>query len=322
MFQGLLGSGFSDPGFNKFLLRKEKRNMRTVRQHRRAVRRGLTLIELTLVVAILAILAGFLLPRLGLVRNLSADAGNADQTRAALDQSVLYNITQGHYPQGEDTLVEAGNVLYGSANGDTYGLDPSLSPLLTVFTTDNNSEKSINAQLTPDSSGATAATLYDNSQADATLNGAGNSEDPASAVTVSVGNHISLAEVTLPTEPVTATNASKTASIYAGTYNQSELNASTGAPLDGSYLLALGFGPASQLQGKTALGVPALFVKNPDSYNRPILLLRVYGGAYVPTAPFDNLVPVGTSAATAGALSPDGKLVAGNLSKYQTDQQR
>jgi prepilin-type N-terminal cleavage/methylation domain-containing protein len=294
--------------------------MRTVRQHRRAVRRGLTLIELTLVVAILAILAGFLLPRLGLVRNLSADAGNADQTRAALDQSVLYNITQGHYPQGEDTLLESGNVLFGSTNGDVYGLDPGLSGLLTVYTLTNNDAKSINAQLTPDSTGATQATLYNNSQTDAAANGAGNSDDASTAVTVASG--AAVAEVTVPTSPVTAATPSKTAAIYYGTYNQSELSSTTGAPLDGSILIALGFGPSSQLQGKTALGVPALFVKNPDSYNRPILLLRLYGSTYTPTAPFDNLVPVGTAAATAGALSPDGKLVAGNLSKYQTDQQR
>ena len=41
--------------------------------------KGLTLIELVFVVAILAILAGFLVPRLGALRNLAADAGNADQ---------------------------------------------------------------------------------------------------------------------------------------------------------------------------------------------------------------------------------------------------
>jgi hypothetical protein len=180
--------------------------------------------------------------------------------------------------------------------------------------------QSINAQLTPDSSGNTAATLYNLSQTDAAASGAGNAEDPATAVTVATG--LDLAQVTIPTSPVTAGTPSKTAAIYAGVYNTAELSSTTGAPLDGSWLLALGFGPASQLQGKTSLGVPALFVKDPNSYNRPILLLRVYGDNYTPTAPFDNLVPKGTSAATAGALDPTGKLVAGLETKYNTDQQR
>jgi len=283
----------------------------TSRPSQRSNRRGLTLIELVFVVAILAILAGFLVPRLGLLRNLAADAGNADQTRGALDQSVLYNIEQGKYPQGEDSLLDGTGAIFSK-------VDPSLAAVLSPVTLTANAAKSINTQLTFDSTGNTAAYFFDAPSVNTS-----SVDDSFKAVNnVTVGGGSTVAQVTLPTS-----TSSASYSIYQGVYGVDKLSATTGAPLDGSYLVAVGFGGNSELNGKTALGAPTLFTKDPSSYNRPIFLLKVY-----PTTVASYTGPIslqtftgtsaGTAAATAGALSPDGKLVTASLAKYQTDKNR
>ena len=279
-------------------------------------RRGLTLIELVFVVAILAILAGALVPRLGALRNLAADASSADQTRAALDQSVLYNIEQGKYPSGEDSLLDSTGVLYSK-------LDPSLSAVLTPHALTVNEAKSINTQLTFDSTGGSATYLFDANPAATVANDAF-----ATLNSVLTAGASKVAQVTVP---VAADKTGNKANyqIYAGVYGVDRLDGTTGAPLDGSFLIAFGFGSNSELIGKTALGAPTLFTKDPSAYSRPAFLLRVFGAT--PAGPFVTgsisgaqypTVAAGTAGATAGALSADGKLVTQNLTKYQTDKAR
>lgn len=274
-------------------------------------RHGLTLIELVFVVAILAILAGFLVPRLGALRNLAADAGNADQTRAALDQSVLYNIEQGKYPQGEDSLLDSAGSVYAS-------LDPALGTLLTAQSLSANAAKSINTQLTFDSTGNTPAYFFDSANTSSST--PDNSFSTVNKVTVGGGSKV--AAITIPTSLTAGTGP-----IYSGVYGNDKLDAN-GKPLDGSYLVALGDGSNTETNGKTAVGAPVLFTKNPNAYNRPVFLLKVYDTGS--TATFQGTlssatypgIPGGTAAATAGALDPLGNLVTQNLAKYQSDKNR
>ena len=156
--------------------------------------RGLTLVELVFVVAILAILAGALVPRLGTVRNLAADASNADQTAAALNQAVLYNVEQNVYPAGEDTLIAAN----GTNAGALYGnLDAGLSALLTPKTLDAAEAKSINTQLTFDTTGGTPTYLFNNDTAGTEAAGDSGGANSVGSTPVTTGTVV--AQVTIPT---------------------------------------------------------------------------------------------------------------------------
>ena len=273
--------------------------------------RGLTLIELVFVVAILAILAGFLVPRLGTVRNLAAAAGNADQTRAALDQSVLYNIEYGKYPGGEDSLLDSTGAVYSK-------LDAGLSGVLAPHTLTVNEAKSINTQLTFDGTGGTPTYFYD---ADTTIAGANDAFISYNPVLVAGGSKVS--QIKLPTGVDQTKN---TWPIYIGVYGLDKLSAA-GAPLDGSFLIGIGDGVQAETNSKTALGAPVLYTKDSNAYGRPVFLLRVFGttiATYTGTLSGQTFtgVTAGTAAATAGALSPQGLLVTQSLAKYAAEKNR
>ena len=82
-------------------------------------------------------------------------------------------------------------------------------------------------------------------------------------------------------------------------------------------LVALGYGPGSEVNGKTGLEAPLLFDKTPGEYNRPVLLLKVFGSASIVTG-----VPPGTSAATSISIGYDGSTANSQLAKYSVDQNR
>lgn len=99
--------------------------------------RGFTLIELVVVIAILVILAGGLLVKLDVLQ-LRANKGVSASDMASISRLMqTYVVTNNHYPDGFDSLVDAtGPELYGQtlANADTKpdasldqaGLDPQL----------------------------------------------------------------------------------------------------------------------------------------------------------------------------------------------------
>jgi prepilin-type N-terminal cleavage/methylation domain-containing protein len=258
--------------------------------------RGLTLIELVLVVAVLAILAGFIVPRLGFIRNLAGEAANATIIADSANQAVLFNTAIGHYPQGEDTLLDSTGALYGSLNS-------SLKNALTALdlSTDTNAAKSLNGQL-----GGGTVVLYAN---DTTNSVPANSGTIVSNLTSSTGK---VAQVKVPT---TLNDASYP--IYLAAYGATRLNTTTGAPNDGTYLVALGYGPGSEINGKTGLEAPLLFDKTAGEYNRPILLLKVFGNNSTALN-----VPPGTNAATSISIGFDASTANSQLAKYTIDQQR
>lgn len=277
--------------------------------------RGLTLVELICVVAILAMLAGLIVPRIGIARNLAARAANADQTRECFNQAIYYNLVQNKYPQGEDTLLNAAGTVYSK-------LDPSLAGVLTPVTLDVNAAKSINQFATFDTTGNTAVYLFNN---DETFTGnAGDSGKLNTTVTVGGGSLLAQIKVPVGTD---VTGNKLNYQIYLGLYGSDKLDATTGAPLDGTYLVALGVGPNSEFNNKSMLTVPSLWTKDPAAYNRAILLMKVF-----PTATLASYTGVsgvtytgpakGTSAGNACGLSPEGLLVQGSLDKYTQEKAR
>ena len=242
-----------------------------VRQQNRRRAKGLTLIELVLVVAILAILAGFIVPRLGFIRNLAGDAGNATIIADSASQVVLFNTAIGHYPAGEDTLLDTAGLPYASLQSKLKG---AITPL--AFSGDALGALSFTSQLTGSSSGGNVtlynhdltATIPSNSGTSATVIGStgGSNSDPSN-IAPGTGSG-TIAQITVPTAPdVTAKKTNYL--IYLAAYGATKLNSTTGAPTDGTYLVALGYGPNTEINGKSALEAPLLFDKNPGEYNRP-----------------------------------------------------
>lgn len=269
-------------------------------------RHGLTLIELVVVIAVLAILAGFIVPRLGFVRNLAADSGNATIVADSATQAVFYNTAVGHYPAGEDSLLDTANAVYANLN-------PGLSAILTSLdlSTDNNAAKSLVGQIDP--KGA-SFDLYQGTAGGSPTSTPNSDFSSLEVVTYSSGTggagHV--AQVTVPTKLT-----DKSYPIYLAAYGSVGLSATTGAPLDGTYLVALGYGSNSQINGKTGLEPPTEFDKVPGEYTRPVLLLKVF-----PTGSTVVGVPPGTSAATSISIGFDGTTSGSSLAKYSVDQNR
>ncbi len=272
-------------------------------------RQGLTLIELVVVIAVLAILAGFIVPRLGFVRNLAAESGNATIIADSATQAVFYNTAVGHYPQGEDNLLDTSNALYANLNAN---LSKILTPL--DLSTDVKAAKSIVSQLDPlaparRSTLATPAGPPRRIRPTPISPTRWPSPIPACATPAGSGH---VAQVTPPTAPTDPSYP-----IYLAAYGSAALSPTTGAPLDGTYLVALGYGANSQINGKTGLEPPVLFDKIPGEYTRPILLLKVF-----PTGSTATGVPAGTSATTSISLGFDATTANNQLTKYAVDQNR
>jgi prepilin-type N-terminal cleavage/methylation domain-containing protein len=286
--------------------------MRFVSSPRRVRHKGLTLIELVVVIAVLAILAGFIVPRLGFVRNLAGDSGNATTIADSATQAVFYNTAEGHYPTGEDTLLNsAGTAL------DTY-LNSGLKSVLSAAAIDTQGALSFAAQLTGSASGGTV-TLYDQADINTT---APNQDDTLPVTLVASSTTFSGATDWAVVNGLT----SQGAAVLQAAYGLVNLNyatdgvtgaLSTAAAKDGTTLVALGYGTNSQINGKTGLEAPVLFDKKPGEYTRPILLLKVFSTGSTATG-----VPPGTSAATSVSISFDGTSTTANLSKYSVDQNR
>lgn len=276
----------------------------------RSRNRGLTIIELVVVVAVLAILAGFIVPRLGFVRNLASESGNATIIADSASQAVFYNTAVGHYPTGEDTLLNTGGTL------DSH-LNKNLASALTTVSLDSDAALSLAAQLTGSSTGGSVN--FFNQTDDA---GANPNLDDSTEVTLTATGSISSIGLPVPateTGQVTFAQVNTATTygqaIYAAAYGSAALTA--GAPTDGTYLLALGYGANSQINGKTGLEAPVLFDKTSGEYNRPILLLKIFDATSTTTS-----VPPGSSAATSISIGFDASTVNTQLSKYQVDQAR
>jgi prepilin-type N-terminal cleavage/methylation domain-containing protein len=276
----------------------------------RSRNRGLTIIELVVVVAVLAILAGFIVPRLGFVRNLAAESGNATIIADAASQAVFYNTAVGHYPQGEDSLLDTANAVYANLNSSLKGALTSLD-----LSTDNLAGKSLAAQLDPNGA---SFVLYEGTAGGSPTSTPNTDFTNLETITYSSGagavGHV--AQVTPPVAAdVTANHVNY--QIYKAAYGLSNLSATTGAPLDGTYLIAVGYGANSQINGKTGLEAPLLFDKTPGEYTRPVLLLKVFGSTSAAVG-----VPQGTSATTSISIGFDASTANAQLAKYAVDQNR
>jgi prepilin-type N-terminal cleavage/methylation domain-containing protein len=91
------------------------------RSSSRFARRGFTLIELVVVLIIIATIAGFVIPQVGMLGRTTDMAATAKTQSDIASNVQLFFTLQKRYPQGLDSLVDGSGALYSSdtANGDT-----------------------------------------------------------------------------------------------------------------------------------------------------------------------------------------------------------
>lgn len=87
----------------------------------RCVRSGFTLIELVVVMIIVATIAGFVIPQIGMIGR-SSDMAATAKTQSDLASNIqLFFTLQKRYPQGFDSLLDSSGALYSAdtTNADT-----------------------------------------------------------------------------------------------------------------------------------------------------------------------------------------------------------
>lgn len=84
----------------------------------RTVRRGLTLIELVVVIAILAVLASMIIPRLDFLKDQAEHASSASTQADVGTLLQTYKASSGKYPTF-DTLIDTSGALYSKLQGQT-----------------------------------------------------------------------------------------------------------------------------------------------------------------------------------------------------------
>lgn len=95
--------------------------MSVSKSFRRPFRLGFTLIELVVVIIIIATIAGFVIPQIGMLGRTSDMAATA-KTQSDIAQNIqLFFTLQKRYPQGLDSLLDSTGVVYASdtTSGDT-----------------------------------------------------------------------------------------------------------------------------------------------------------------------------------------------------------
>lgn len=281
-------------------------SLRSNRRPHAAPRRGLTLIELTVVIAVLAVLAGLLVPRLAFIRTMSLHAGASTVLQDTTQNLLTFHATQAKWPHRFDSLLTSGGAgstpsgLYGSGGG-AQGLDTSLSsgstPLLTATTLTSGRLTSLRGLLANTRAGAQVLEVMDHNEAETKP---GNSGLYARNLLAS-GADLQVATVNPnhnpnPTDP----NAASGAIIYATVFPEGNVNNET--------LVALGVGPSCTAVSKTIVTPPSLYLRDPTRYNRAIVLIRVRSD--------------GVQASLAGAISPDGRTLDQCLGNYRVTAER
>jgi prepilin-type N-terminal cleavage/methylation domain-containing protein len=282
------------------------------RTRRTAKARGLTLIELTVVVAILAVLAMLLMPRLAFIRTMSLHASSATTLQEVSQNLLTFHATQAKWPHRFDSLLTGNGGtaagLYGSGGGN-YGLDTTLSKavsttdgaLLVKTTLDSNQVKSLVGLLgnINTTTGKTVCYVMDhneaitkpgNSASDLNNSRDLNSGGDTSVCTINPNHNVN------PSDP----NAASGALIYATVYPE-------GTPTNET-LVALGVGPSCTAVSKTIITPPQLYMKDATRYNRAIVLIRVRND--------------GVQASLASAISPDGRTLDQCLGNYRVTAER
>lgn len=273
------------------------------------LRRGVTLLELTIVIAVLAILGMLLLPRLAFIRTMSLHASSATSIQDTLTNLLTFHGTQAKWPHRFDSLLTGAGTgapagLYGSVGG-SQGLDTALTKLtggkslLTTAQLTSGQKTSLVGLLGQPNGNTTVLQLMDHDEA--TIK-PGNSGINARDINAS-GADTTVSVVDATHNPLTTTadpNAPSGALIYDTVFPTGNTN--------NEVLVALGVGPECTAVSKTIITPAQLYMRDPTRYNRVIVLIRVRND--------------GVQASLAGAISADGRTLDQCLGNYRTTAER
>lgn len=86
---------------------------------KKTVKKGFTLIELVVVLAIIAALAGLVIPQVAMLGRTTDMAASASSQKELANNIQLFFVLQKRYPQGFDSLLDGTGALYATDNPDS-----------------------------------------------------------------------------------------------------------------------------------------------------------------------------------------------------------
>lgn len=267
--------------------------------HGPALRRGLTLIELTVVIAILAVLAMLLAPRLAFLRTMSLHASAGTSIQDVMQNMLTYHASQAKWPDRFDSLLNSSGSLYGTVS-TTYGLDSNLKAVLTTTQLTANQVKSLSGLIGQPATGGTTSLEY--LFHDESMPKPGNSGTLAGLHTLTTGDTVAI--INTSHNPLTLTGDQNAASgnlIFNTVFPD-------GTNPNNEIIVAMGVGPLNRAISKTIVTPPQLYMKDGTRYNRVVVLFRVR--------------PDGVQASLAGAISSDGRTLDQCLGNYRVTAER
>jgi prepilin-type N-terminal cleavage/methylation domain-containing protein len=225
------------------------------------VKRGFTLIELVVVLAIIAALAGLVIPQVAMLGRTTDMAASASSQKELANNIQLFFVLQKRYPQGLDSLIRTSdNQIYASDTLDsttqTIGLPYAgadgtrLQAQLTAATLDNPA----NAQWVRSISRSGFEWLFDHDTAVVNSNNSGSVRRDIPAST-NASSTLLVAEVT-------------------GTYLRDKLVPD--GLKSGERLVAFGIGGRNSAIGKTILNAPIYPGCDGKYYGRFVAVFKIY----------------------------------------------
>jgi len=96
--------------------------------------RGFTLIELVVVLAILAALAGLIIPKVDFLRSSAETSSSASNMQDITSNLQLYRTAKARYPMHVDSLLDSTGVIYSGIWNHTAGVPPSALEVISADT--------------------------------------------------------------------------------------------------------------------------------------------------------------------------------------------
>jgi prepilin-type N-terminal cleavage/methylation domain-containing protein len=228
------------------------------------VKRGFTLIELVVVLAIIAALAGLVIPQVAMLGRTTDMAASASSQKELANNIQLFFVLQKRYPQGFDSLVDTTGAIYTSdttdANTQTRGLPYAgadgtrLQDQLSVAALTN----AANAEYLRSFQRSGFDFVYDH---DTTIVNSNNSATTQRLLTAAPVN---VAEIRTPfTTPAAGTTNPLWAKLSPNLVN-------------GERLVALGIGGRNSAIGKTILNAPIYPGSDGKYYGRFVAIFKIY----------------------------------------------
>jgi type II secretory pathway pseudopilin PulG len=259
-------------------------------------------VELTVVIAVLAILATVLLPRIAFIRTMTLHASAATSIQEINNNMLTFHATQARWPHRFDSLLTgtsggAPTGLYGSGGG-AQGLDSTINAgMLTKVTLTSAQLKSLSGLLGNPNGNTTLMEVMDHDESITKPGNSGvyprdlnSSGADLSVLSVNATHNVN------PSDP----NAASGSIVYNSVFPNGNPN--------NEIIVAMGVGPSCTAVSKTIVNPPLCYLKDGTRYNRIIVLLRVR--------------PDGVQASLAGAISPDGRTLDQCLGNYRTTAER